>query len=74
MISENNYYNRVGNLLLTDYQKEILKKNGIDLDKFKSNHELIYFLENILNNSKNDELEEVSYELSELYYYNNVNK
>ena len=66
MISENNYYNRVGNLLLTDYQKEILKKNGIDLDKFKSNHELIYFLENILNNSKNDELEEVSYELSEL--------
>ena len=74
MISENNYYNQVGNLLLTDYQKEILKKNGIDLDKFKSNHELIYFLENILNNSKNDELEEVSYELSELYYYNNVNK
>ena len=74
MISEDNYYKQVGNLVLTDYQMEILNINGIDVTKFKSNHELIYYLENILNSTSNDELENVSLELSEMYYYNNVNK
>lgn len=74
MISEDNYYKQVGNLVLTDYQMDILNKNGIDVNKFKSNHELIYYLENILNSTSNDELENVSLELSEMYYYNNVNK
>lgn len=74
MVSEDNYYKQVGNLLLTDYQIDILNKNGIDLNKFKSNHELIYYLENILNTSSNEELEDISYELSEMYYYNDVNK
>ena len=74
MISEDNYYKKVGGLLLTDYQLETLNKNGIDLNKFTSNHELIYYLENLLNISSNEELEIVSEELSEMYYYNNVNK
>jgi len=74
MISEDNYYNRVGNLVLTDYQVEILNKNGINLDRFNSNHELIYYLESILNVSSNEKLENVSDELSEMYYYNDVNK
>ena len=74
MISEDNYYKQVGNLVLTDYQMEILNKNGIDVTKFKSNHELIYYIESILNSTSNDELENVSLELSEMYYYNNVNK
>lgn len=74
MISENNYYKQVGNLLLTDYQVDILDKNGIDLTRFNSNHELIYYLENILNMNSNEDLEDVSEELSEMYYYNNINK
>lgn len=74
MISEDNYYKHVGNLLLTDYQLDILDKNGIDLSKFNSNHELIYYLESILNSDSNEELENVSLELSEMYYYNDVNK
>ncbi len=74
MISEDNYYKQVGNLILTDYQMDVLNKNGIDVTKFTSNHELIYYLENILNSSSNDELENVSLELSEMYYYNDVNK
>ena len=74
MISENNYYKQVGNLLLTDYQVDILDKNGIDLTRFNSNHELIYYLENILNMNYNEDLEDVSEELSEMYYYNNINK
>lgn len=74
MVSEDNYYKHVGNLLLTDYQLDILDKNGIDLSKFNSNHELIYYLESILNSDSNEELENVSLELSEMYYYNDVNK
>lgn len=74
MISENNYYKQIGNLLLTDYQLDILDKNGIDLARFNSNHELIYYLESLLNNSSNEELENVSEELAEMYYYNNINK
>ena len=74
MISEDNYYKQVGNLILTDYQMDVLNKNGIDITKFTSNHELIYYLENILNSSSNDELENVSLELSDMYYYNDVNK
>ena len=74
MISEENYYKQVGNLLLSDYQIEVLNKNGIDLEKFNSNHDLIYYIEGILNNEENDELEAISLELSEMYYYNDVNK
>ena len=74
MISEDNYCKKVGNLLLTDYQVDILNKNGINLDKFVSNHELIFYLENILNTTTNEELEDISDELSEMYYYNSVNK
>lgn len=74
MISDDNYYKQVGNLFLTDYQLDILNKNGIDLNTFNSNHELIYYLESILNTSSNEELESVSDELAEMYYYNDVNK
>ena len=74
VISEDNYYKQVGDLVLTDYQKDVLDKNGIDLSKFNSNHELIYYLENILNSGINEELENISLELSEMYYYNDVNK
>ncbi|MBQ9013141.1 MAG: hypothetical protein IJ094_06205 [Bacilli bacterium] len=74
MISEDNYYKKVGNLILSDYQIEILNKKGVDLNKFSSNHELIYYLESILNNTVDEELESVSLELSEMYYYNDVNK
>lgn len=74
MISDDNYYKQVDNLYLTDYQREVLEKNGIDLKRFSSNHELIYYLENVLNMYEDEDLESVSEELSEIEYYNSVNK
>ena len=74
MVIINDFYKSVGNLLLTDRQITILKKNNIDISKFNSNHELIYYLETILNNNQNDELDNISLELSEMYYYNDTNK
>ena len=73
-MSENGFYKKVGNLLLNDRQISILKKHNISIDNFKSNHELIYYLENILNSSYDEELEYISSELSDIYYYSEINK
>ncbi len=74
MNNEKGFYKNIGNLVLNDSQIEILKKHNISIDKFKSNHELIYYLEDILNNTYDEELEYVSSELADMYYYSNVNK
>lgn len=74
MNETNNFYKKRGNLLLTDKQVEILEKYGIDYKKYNDISELIYNLEYYLNDQKLDDLEMVSYELSELQYYNYTNK
>ena len=74
MVDEDNFYKKIGNLTLTNNQIEILNKNGIDINNFKSNHELIFYLESILNNVINEELDNLSLELSEMYYYGEINK
>lgn len=70
----NDFKKQVGNLLLSQRQIDILESRNIDLSKFNSNHELIYYLETILNYNEDKELDDISEELSEMYYYNNVNK
>ena len=74
MVDEDNFYKKIGNLTLTNNQIEILNKNEIDITNFKSNHELIFYLESILNNVINEELDNLSLELSEMYYYGAINK
>ena len=60
MVDEDNFYKKIGNLTLTNNQIEILNKNEIDITNFKSNHELIFYLESILNNVINEELDNLS--------------
>lgn len=74
MYNEIGFYKSAGNLVLNDKQIAILKKHNINIENFNSNHELIYYLEDILNNSYDEELEYISSELSDMYYYNDVNK
>lgn len=74
MINEDNFHRKVGNLILTNNQIKLLNENSIDISLFKSNQELIFYLENILNSIDNPELENLSLELSEMYYYHDVNK
>jgi hypothetical protein len=69
-----NFHKRYGNLILTEYQVDILNKYSIDYNSFNSINELIYYLENYLNNCDNDELEIVSSEIAEYNYYHNTNK
>ncbi len=69
-----NFYKKYNNLFLNDFQIAVLKKHGINLSKFRDNQELVFYLEYLLNYDYDEELDNVSLTLSELNYYNNVNK
>ena len=71
---EKNFHREYGNLLLTDYQVDILKKYNIDYETFNNLGELIYYLEDYLNQNDIPELDMVSAEISEFHYYHNTNK
>lgn len=65
---------RENNLLLNDYQIEILKLNEIDYLKFGSMKELLFEIENCLEDNFDEELDIVSNQLSEFIYYNESKK
>lgn len=65
---------RENGLLFSDYQVDVLKQNGIDYRKYSNLSSLLFELEEVLNEEENTELEEISKQLSEMYYYNEVNK
>lgn len=71
---EKNFHKKFGNLILTDYQVEVLEKYNINYNDFNNLNELIYYLEDYLNNGSNEELELISDELAEFNYYNCTNK
>ena len=60
-------------LYLTNKQIELLDRYDIDYQN-KSINELIYEIEDILNENDYEDLEEVSLGLSEFNYYHNTNK
>lgn len=71
---DNNFHKRYGNLVLTPYQVDILNKYSINYNDFNNLNELIYYLEEYLNNNNNEELDMISEQLSEYNYYHNTNK
>ena len=67
------------NLLISQKDKETLKYYGIDVDNYKTLNELLYAIDNILDNEDldSDEEEELDYianTLQERNYYLNFNK
>lgn len=66
------YYNGI---YLTQRQINVLSSNGFDYKKYKNIKELIFDLDEYLNeDAGNIELEEVLESLTEFDYYHNVNK
>ena len=65
---------RENNILLSDYQVSVLKRNGIDYNKFSSIRELMFQIENYLDEEFDEELDLVSSQLSEYIYYNETKK
>lgn len=72
---ESDYIKRRSNgLYLSDNQIEVLRKYGINYEKYTNLNSLIFEIEEILNEQELEDLEEVSSKLAELNYYNNTNK
>lgn len=65
---------RENNILLSDYQVSVLNRNGIDYNKFSSIRELMFEIENYLDEEFDEELDLVSSQLSEYIYYNETKK
>lgn len=65
---------RENGLLLSDYQVGILNRFGIAYNKFNNVRELLFEIENILDDDFDEELDLVSSQLSEFIYYNDTKK
>ena len=61
-------------IFLTDYQVDVLLRNGIKETDYNSLNELIFLLNEILEEDDNEELELVERQISEFQYYNCTNK
>lgn len=74
--TEKSFLKKYNNIYISEEQKEILDKYDIDVNKYLNVSQLIYDIEECLNNSieELDDLEWVSQTISEYNYYNNTNK
>ncbi len=61
-------------ILLNDYQVNILKNKGFDFNKYTSMRELLFDIEEYLNDNYDDELDLVSNQIAELIYYRDTKK
>lgn len=61
-------------IFLTDYQVDVLLRNGIKEKDYNSLNELIFLLNEILEEDDNEELELVERQIAEFQYYNCTNK
>lgn len=66
--------NRSNGILLTDEDVEILDRYGIDYQNCSNVGELVFQIEEYLNELDSEELENLSLKLSEFQYYNETNK
>lgn len=74
--TENKFLQKYNNIYISIEQKEILDKYGFDINKYSSVNELLFDLEEYLNDSYTEleDLEWVSQTVAEYNYYNNTNK
>ena len=74
--NENTFLKKYNNIYISKKQKEVLDKYGLNIEKYNNVNELIFDIEEYLNESyiELDDLEWVSQTISEYNYYNNTNK
>ena len=65
---------RENGFLLSDYQVSVLNRNGIDYKRYNNVRELLFEIENYLDEDFDEELDLVSSQLSEFIYYTDTNK
>lgn len=76
MGSQKKFMKKHNNIYISDEQIDILNKYNINIEKYINLNELMYDIEECLNDSyvELDDLEWVSQTLSEYNYYSNTNK
>ena len=65
---------RDNNFLLSDYQVSVLNRVGIVFNKYSNIRDLLFDIEECLNEFYDDELDLVSNQLAEFIYYSDTNK
>ena len=65
---------RENSMLLSDYQISILNRNGIDYKNYENVRNLLFEIDNCLEEYFDDELDMVASQLSEYIYYNETKK
>ena len=61
-------------ILLSDYQISVLNRNNIDYNNYSNIHDLLFDIEELLNDDYDDELDLISSQLAEFIYYNETKK
>ena len=62
---------RENGLILSDYQIAVLRRNGIDYSKYGSLKEILFEINDILDEEEDEELDVVAREIAEKDYYSN---
>jgi len=65
---------RENNMLLNDYQVAILSRNGINYNNYFNMKELLFAIEECLDDNYDEELDLVSSQISEFLYYKDTKK
>lgn len=65
---------RSNNFLLSDYQIGVLQRNGINFLKYTNVKDMLFDIEEILNDDFDEELDIISAQLAEFMYYNETKK
>lgn len=65
---------RKNNFLLSDYQIDVLRRNGFDYMKYSNIRDLLFDIEESLNDCEDIELDSVSQQISEYLYYKDTKK
>ena len=76
LISDNTFQKTKTGIMLTNKEIEILKRYGIDYQNCHSLKEIIYYIEDILNDMDivDSDLELIESSIAERDYYQNTNK
>ena len=65
---------RENNMLLSDYQINVLSRNGINYLNYPNMHDLLFEIEECLNDEYDDELDIISSQIYEYIYYKDTKK
>ena len=61
-------------LTLTNYQIEVLRRNGINPEEYTSLKDIIYIAEEVYEDTLDEDLDYILSQLAERNYYENTNK